>query len=166
MGARDITVRVADGMFNYRVGAIIIDSDKILMVKNSGDSFFYTVGGRVQFGESVYEAILRETFEEAQIYFEIDMLAYVHENFFTMDSNGERYHEVCMFFLMKPTNQLRKMTKGSFKGEYGDVTYHWLSIHELKGLHLYPEFFKTELENLPSNTKYFVTKNGITTSVL
>ena len=163
MNARDITVKIADGTFNYRVGAIIIDSDEILMVRNSGDSFFYTVGGRVQFGESAQEAILREAYEETQIHFEIDMLAYVHENFFTMDHNNEVYHEVCMFFMLKPNSKVRMMENSSFKEEYGDVSYHWLPIHKLDGLLLYPEFFKTELMNLSSVTKYFVTKGGITT---
>jgi len=160
MSAKNMTIKVADGTFNYRVGAIIIDSDEILMVKNSGDSFFYTVGGRVQFGESAHEAILREAYEETQIHLEIDRLAYIHENFFTMHSNGEVYHEVCMFFLMKPNSQLRAMQNASFKEEYGDVTYHWLPIHELEGVHLYPEFFKTELANIADTTQYFVTKNA------
>jgi len=166
MSTRDITVKVSDGIFNYRVGAIIIDSGEILMVKNCGASFFYTVGGRIKFGESAHEAVLREAYEETQINFEIDMLAYIHENFFTMDSTNEVYHEICMFFLMKPSNQLRSMTNSSFKEEYGDVTYHWLPINRLDKFHLYPEFFKTELLNLPSRTKYFVTKRGRTTLVM
>ena len=165
METRNITVKIADGTFNYRVGAIIIDSGEILMVKNSGDSFFYTVGGRVQFGEVAHEAILREAYEETQVHLEIDRLAYIHENLFVMDSNNEIYHEICMFFLMKPNSQLRAMENSSFEEEYGDVTYHWLPIHGLGELELYPEFFKTELLDLPSMTKYMVTKNGNTTSM-
>ena len=166
MSTKDITVKMADGKFNYRVGAIIIDSDEILMVRNSGESYFYTIGGRIQFGESAHEAILREAYEETQIHFEIDRLAYIHENFFTMDTTGESYHEVCIFFLMKPNKKVRIMENSSFKEEYGDVVYSWLSIHKLKELHLYPEFFKTELLNISNETKYFVTKNEITTHVM
>jgi len=158
MAKSDIAVKITDGIFNYRVGAIIIDNGEILMVKNSSDSPFYTVGGRVQFGETVHEAILREAYEETQVHLEIDRLAYIHENFFTMDSSGDVYHELCMFYLMKPNSQLRAMKNSSFKEEYGDVTYHWLPINQLEGLHLYPEFFKTELLNLPNQTKFIVTK--------
>jgi len=135
------------------------------MVRNSGEPFFYTVGGRVQFGESAREAILREAYEETQVNFEIDRLAYIHENFFTMDSSGETYHELCMFFIMKPNKQVRVMENSSFKEEYGDVMYHWLPIHKLNELQLYPEFFKTELQNLSNQVKYFITKNGMTISV-
>jgi ADP-ribose pyrophosphatase YjhB (NUDIX family) len=162
MGASDITVRVADGKFNYRVGAVIIDSDEILMVKNSGSSFYYTVGGRIRFGESAQEAVLREAFEETKINLEIDRLAYIHENFFTMDSDGESYHEVCLFFLMKQNNLLREMKQAFFQEEYGKVTFHWIPIKNLNSFHLYPEFFKTELLKRANDTKYIITKNGIT----
>ena len=158
----DITVKIADGKFNYRVGAIIIDNGEILMVKNSGMSFYYTVGGRIQFGESAYDSVLREAFEETQIRFEIDRLAYVHENFFTFESDGEVCHEVCMFFLLKPSSLVRKMKHDVFEEEYGDVSLHWLPVDGLRDVHLYPEFFKTELVNLSDGTKYFVTRNGIT----
>jgi len=166
MDTNDMTIKVASGTFNYRVGAIIIDDNEILMVKNSGDSFFYTVGGRVQFGESAHDAILREAYEETQLRLEVDRLAYIHENFFTMDSTGEAYHEICMFFLMKPNGLVRTMKQNSFQEVYGDVTYHWLPINELEGLHLYPEFFKTELVRLSSSTKYVITKNGVTSCIL
>ena len=162
MGAKDITVNVADGMFNYRVGAIIIDSGEILMVKNSGSSFYYTIGGRIQFGESAQDAILRESFEETGLYLEIDRLAYIHENFFTMDSDGEKYHEVCLFFLMKPNSGLREMSHSSFKEDYGDVTYQWLPINNLDGIHMYPGFFKTELSKPSGGTRYFITKDDLT----
>ena len=162
----DITVKVANGTFNYRVGAIIIDDGNILMVRNSGESFYYTVGGRIQFGESAQEAVLREVFEETKIAFVIERLAYIHENFFVMDSNGEPYHEVALFFLMKPIPQIREKLQASFKEDYGDVDLHWLPIDGLADLPLYPEFFKTELQSLSNTTgsvKYFVTREGKTT---
>jgi len=165
MDTPDITVQMAGGMFNYRVGAIIIDSDEILMVKNSGSSFYYTIGGRIQFGESAYDAILREAFEETQIHFEIDRLAYIHENFFTMESDGQAYHELCLFFLLKPISRLRELKSNSFKEEYADITHHWLPLTQLKTHHLYPEFFKTEPLTTPAPPKYFITKNESTTQI-
>jgi len=152
----DLTVKMAAGTLTCRVGAIIIDNDEVLMVKNSGASFFYTVGGRIQFGESAQEAVLREAYEETQVPMEIDRLAFIHENFFNID--GESYHEICWFFLMKPSDQLRKMKHDSFQEEYGEVTYHWLPISELNELHLYPMFFKTELQNLLTEVKHIVTR--------
>ena len=166
MSARNITVRVADGKFNYRVGAIIIDSGEILMVKNSGDSFYYTVGGRIRFGESAQEAILREAFEETGIQLEVDRLAYIHENFFDMKNDGEIYHELCLFFLLKQNSQLREMENDSFKEDYGDVLYHWIPLDKLGDYHMYPEFFKAELLNVSDETKCFVTRDGVTRRVM
>jgi ADP-ribose pyrophosphatase YjhB (NUDIX family) len=159
---KDIFIKTLDGAFNYRVGAIIVNSGNILMVKNSGASFFYTVGGRVKFGESAQEAVLRESFEELQIQLEIDRLAYIHENFFVLESDNEFYHEISLFFLMRHNNQLKGIKHNSFEEEYGNVSLHWLPIKDLKDIQLYPEFFRTELPNSSNDIKHFVTKNGST----
>ena len=156
MGNRDITVNIADGVFNYRVGAIIIDNGEILMVKNDGAPFYYTVGGRMQLGESTSEAVIREVFEETQLRLEIDRLAYIHENFFAM--NGDSIHEVCFFFLMKPHDGLRGMKHKSFVEEYGSAELHWLPVDGLAEYKLYPEFFKTELVKPVDEVRHFVTR--------
>lgn len=44
----DITFPTKDGVFNMRVGAIILHDDKVLMVKNNRDPYYYSVGGRVK----------------------------------------------------------------------------------------------------------------------
>ena len=62
--AQDITVPVAEGFVNVRVGAIIIKDGSVLMVRNSGAEYCYSVGGRIQFGESAEEAVRREVLEE------------------------------------------------------------------------------------------------------
>lgn len=166
MSTKDITVRIADGKFNYRVGAIIIDSGEILMVKNSDAPFYYTVGGRIQFGESAHEAILREAFEETGMQLEVDKLTYIHENFFTMESDGEIYHELCFFFLLKQNSQLREMKNNSFIEEYGEVSYHWIPIDKLGDYDMYPEFFKTELLNISDKMKCFVTRDDVTMQIM
>ena len=40
----DITLKVDEGYFIYKVGAIIIHDEKILMVKNESYPYYYTVG--------------------------------------------------------------------------------------------------------------------------
>ena len=65
----DLTFKTEEGKFNYRVGAIIIKDNKILMVKNESAPYYYSVGGRVKLNETSEEAVLRETFEETGIEF-------------------------------------------------------------------------------------------------
>ena len=43
----DLTFHTPQGRFNFRVGAIIIRDEKVLLVKNPEVPYLYTVGGRV-----------------------------------------------------------------------------------------------------------------------
>ena len=62
--ATNMTLPCGDGMVNLRVGAIIMKNGKILMSGNSVvPDLMYTVGGRIQFGETAEEAVLREVYE-------------------------------------------------------------------------------------------------------
>ena len=154
----DISLETPKGRFNYRVGAIIIESDKILMVKNSGHTFYYTIGGRVNFGESTHEAVLREAFEETGIEFEIDKLAFIHENFFKWEPDNEQFHEIAFFYLFKPNIKIKEYNQKTFQEEYGEVSLHWLQINDLKNYQIYPEFFKCELLNPINNVKHYITR--------
>lgn len=154
----DISVGIAGGKYSYRVGAIIIRSNCILMAWNSGSPTYYTVGGRVKFGESAHEAVLREVREETGVHLEIDRLAFIHENFFMADQTKEPFHELCLFFLMKSNDQLAQMNFEAFQEVYGEVSLHWLPIGQLPQMGVYPEFFKMELTRLPAEVKHIVSR--------
>jgi ADP-ribose pyrophosphatase YjhB (NUDIX family) len=165
----DISLNTSAGCFNYRVGAVILDNDNVLMAKNSSGNHFYSVGGRVGFGETLQDAVIREAFEETKVHLEIDRLVYIHENFFIWKPKQTPFHEVAFFYLMKPSEEIHQKQFGCLSEEYGDVSLSWLPIHALERLHLYPEFFKTNIKNLghglPQEVRHFVTKDGITTRV-
>ena len=84
----DCTVPIDDGLLNIRVGAIICRGNEFLMMENDKDPFLYSVGGRVKFGETAQEAIVREVLEETGTQMEIDRLGFVHENYFYLDEPG------------------------------------------------------------------------------
>lgn len=161
MAEQDICLKMESGRFNYRVGAIVIDGGEILMVKNSGMPFYYTVGGRVKFGATAEESVLREAFEETGVWLEIDRLIFIHENFFTFDASEEFFHEISLFFLMKPNPQLKE-SRSKHMEDYGEVEHRWLPIDKLSDEPIYPDFFKTELRHISSELKHFVTRNGVT----
>lgn len=48
----DMTVPCKEGLINLRVGAIIMKNGKILMVGNDSTDYLYSVGGRINFGET------------------------------------------------------------------------------------------------------------------
>lgn len=96
----DTTFKTPEGVFNYRVGAIILDGTKLLMAYDSRHKQYYSVGGRVHLGESSQQAVLREVYEETGVRAEIDRLGFVHENFFEID--GTPFHELAFFYYIKP----------------------------------------------------------------
>lgn len=70
----DCTFKTEEGKFNYRVGAIIRNENRILMARNPGETrgdMWYSVGGRVRFGETAEEAFLRELKEETGLELEL-----------------------------------------------------------------------------------------------
>ena len=162
MDENNISIKTSVGKFSYRVGAIIMNSDSILMAKNSRDSYYYTVGGRVKFGETAQEAILREIYEETKVILEIERLAFIHENIFQFEK--EPFHEIVMFFLMKQNNEIEKLTCKTFDEEYGKVTLTWLAINGLENIELYPEFLKTELNKPIKGIQHYISKYGKTTN--
>ena len=161
----DLSFNIGDGYFFYRVGAIIIHDNCVLMIKNENFPYYYSIGGRVQFGETAKDAVLREAFEETNISFEIEKLAFIHENFSIADWLGGCYkpfHEISLYFLMKPHNDIANVKCNSKGADGGMESLHWLPIDELSNYHLFPEFFKTELKNLKNDVRHFITKDGRT----
>ena len=53
----DMTLPCDGGMVNLRVGAIIMKDGCFLMSSNPRDPYLYSVGGRIQFGETSEEAV-------------------------------------------------------------------------------------------------------------
>ncbi len=151
----DLTFRTEKGKFNYRVGAIIINEGKLLMVRNFRSSYYYSVGGRVKFNETCDHAIIREVKEELGVDMEIDYIAYFHENLFDDEDTKEHFHEIALYYVMKPIKDWSKINCNSFVEE-DRVKEHleWLPIDRLSEFSAYPAFFATELKVLSKEMKH------------
>ena len=61
----DISFKMGDEKFNYRVSAIIISNGRILAMYHDKPSEYYSLpGGRVMMGETAEQAMVREIQEE------------------------------------------------------------------------------------------------------
>lgn len=153
---KDMCVACDDGILNIRVGAIIMKDGKILMVGNERSDYLYSVGGRIKFGETAEEAVVREVFEETGVKMEIDRLGFVHEIYFYGDapSNfGKVIYEISFFFYMKVSSDFSPISE-SFTEDNVKEHLKWVSFDE--DIKIYPDFFRTELKNPTDTVKHFV----------
>ena len=157
----DICLPVGEGYVNVRVGAIIQKDGKILMVGNDSIDHFYSVGGRIQIGESAEDAVRREVLEETGWALEIDRLGFLHEDFFwgTMgEKAGKLIYEIGFYFCMKVPEGFeprRESLEAEGRGEY----LQWVSPDTKKTV--YPFFFRTELDKPCAGVRHIVTDERI-----
>lgn len=153
----DLTVACDNGLINIRVGAIIMKDGKFLMVGNERADYLYSVGGRVKFGETAEEAIVREVSEETGVMMEIDRLGFVHENYFYGDAPanlGRLIYEISFFFYMDVPDGFVPVSD-SFTEDDSKEHLKWVSADD--AVVVYPEFFKTELQHPEKSVKHMVT---------
>ena len=97
----DISFKMGDEKFNYRVSAIIISNGRILAMSHDKPSEYYSLpGGRVMMEETAEQAMIREVREELGVSLKISRPLWLNQSFFTKDTDGLRYHEICIYFLM------------------------------------------------------------------
>lgn len=153
--SKDMCLACGDGILNIRAGAIIMKNGKLLMVGNN-KNYLYSVGGRIKFGETAEEAVVREVFEETGVKMESDRLGFVHENYFygDMPSNlNKLIYEISFFFYMKVPDDFAPVSESFMEGSSKERLV-WVSLDD--EIKMYPEFFRTELKNPTDTVKHFV----------
>jgi len=151
-----MTVPCGGGLINLRVGAILLREGRFLMSRNDRDPYLYSVGGRIQFGETAGEAIVREVEEETGRRLEVDRLGFVHENYFIMDippHAGRPVYELCFYFYMKVPPDFEPVGE-TFTSDGLRETLEWVAPDAPR--RIYPDFFRTELLRPARTVKHFV----------
>ena len=153
----DLTLPVDGGLFNLRVGAIIQRDGKFLMVKNENHPYCYSVGGRIRFGETAEQAVVREVEEETGIRLEIDRLGFVEENFFYGDSPwnlGRLIYELDFYFYMKTPPGFFPVCRSLAENGVPE-RLEWVGPET--EMTIYPAFFRTELADPKPYVRHIVT---------
>ncbi|MEG0898876.1 MAG: NUDIX hydrolase [Oscillospiraceae bacterium] len=153
----DCCITTDKNWFRYRAAAIIIENGCVLLASNETSDYYYSVGGGVHFGEAAEEAVVREVLEETGVKYEVDRLAFIHENFFMGDGATKdlKCHEIAFYFLMK-TRGSQELNSNSVCAD-GKEYMNWIPIDELKRYNQYPKFFAEKLKNLPNYIEHIVT---------
>jgi ADP-ribose pyrophosphatase YjhB (NUDIX family) len=153
----DCGLKNEDRCFRYRAAAVIIEDGCILFAKNELDPYYYSIGGGVHVGEKAEDAVRREVFEETGIAYEVDRLAFIHENFFEGSGSldGLKCHEITLYFLMK-SRGTKELDSNSYTEGVREYMY-WLPIDKLRDYVAYPSFFADKLLNLRDGIEHIVT---------
>lgn len=147
----DISFKLENKKFNYRVCAMMISDNKILAMHDERSPFYYLPGGRVKIGETAEDAVVREVQEELGITPKIVRPLWLNQAFFTEDVDNLNYHELCIYFLMDiaDTDLLTRGNHFILKEGCHTHTFEWLEFNRLKDEYFYPLFLKNDIFNLP-----------------
>ncbi|WP_144511879.1 NUDIX hydrolase [Bacillus sp. FJAT-22090] len=154
----DISFKTVEGRFNYRVAGLLVHNDKVLIMKDENQSYFYVPGGRVMLNETSEDAVKREIREELSTEVNVKRMLWVNENFFVEDTLTEKFHEICFFYLLglKDENILTKGNEFTIIEEGKIHTYYWKCFDELKSINLFPLFLKERITELPLSVEHIV----------
>lgn len=148
----DISFQTADGKFNYRVAMILLYENQLLVMKDKGSLYYYVPGGRVHMQEDAQHAICREMMEELNLPIHVIRPLWFVQSYFQEDVSKQRFHEISLFYLVKPVNIEMLCYKHDF--EMKDNTgvlheYHWVPLAHINEIKLYPKFISEKIHNLP-----------------
>lgn len=150
----DVTFKTPEGRFNYRVCAILLHNGKLLAMHDEVSPYYYLPGGRVLLHETAEEAIVRELREELDIKAAIVRPLWLCQSFFTEDVKQERFHELCLYFLMDASHT-GLFDRGErfilHEGSKHTLRFEWLPLERLKDEYLYPNFIKESVFHLPNH---------------
>ena len=149
MVMKDVNFSVDTNRFNFRVAGFIRIDDKILLQKSPQMDFYNLPGGRVKFGESTVEAIIREVKEELCIDIDAPKLFYVAENFFKWEDKDVQ-ELVFIYKIDIDRKYLDILDHHKVPDNATEYTY-WIDIANLKNITCKPNL----IYDLPNITAEF-----------
>jgi 8-oxo-dGTP diphosphatase len=117
-----------------RPATIVIKDENVLLVssKYQDEEFYLFPGGGMEFGETIEEAAVRETFEETGVKVKIKDLFHVNEYIYADDWNKR---SVSIFFLAEVVEILEPTTDD--KGKIKEIR--WIKLSELDNYDVKPK---------------------------
>lgn len=135
---KDLTLTTPHGVFNHRVGCFCLNSDSILLQYSERGDFWFTVGGRIEFGEDSATALKRELKEELNVDVDDFHLAALVENFFKIED--QTCHEVAPYYRVKLPDNFRPPTHDA---DGDEIILKWHKLKDLDKVDILPAFIKS-----------------------
>ena len=157
--ACDIRIKNGNDRFKFRVGGVVENKGKVLIVKMNQNNFYCFPGGHIELFEDSKLAIERELKEELSFDVKIKNLFAINENFYKL--RGDNFHELCFYYYAQPTDENIPMTDKFVKEQdkEGIVThsFKWVTKEELNTFDVKPKQIVDYVIN-GGNLKHFITK--------
>lgn len=117
------------------VSAIIFKEERLLMIKRAkepGKGKWSIPGGRLELGETLYEAVRREVQEECSIDIEVECVFHTSDRIIRDEDGRVQYHFVLV-------DVLAKSTGGEAKAQSDAEECRWVTLEELSQLDMTPQ---------------------------
>lgn len=135
---------------------VIIKNNKLLVTYDSVDNYFFYIGGKLEFGETVKNGCQREVTEECGLRtkFVFKKILYVRD--FIIPEKNEHSLEL---FILGDINRFKEL-EGKKDGEFqGKKWLTWLNMDKLPGDNLFPKALTPKLlrdyrRGFPQSSEY------------
>ena len=126
-----------------RVRLIITKNDKILLSYTKDEDFYFYIGGKVEFGETLKEACTREVQEECKANFTFKKILYIRD--FVLPEIDEHSVEFFILGQVDKFEEIEGIKDEEFDGRHWQT---WVDINKLSKINIKPKSLtKKILEN-------------------
>ena len=158
-----ITFSKGNLTFTYRIAAVIIHQNHVLLQHAVNEGHWFLIGGRAELRELAQETVTREVREELGVEGNVERLLWIVENFFTAE--GIQYHELGLYFLVSLVDDayIYDISQSFVRRDVDtgeDLVFRWHSIDKLAEIPLYPLFLQEALKVLPERVEHVVNVEG------
>jgi 8-oxo-dGTP pyrophosphatase MutT (NUDIX family) len=140
---------------NVVVRGLIFKEDHLLITQWRNDGIIFGIGGRVDFGESVVDAVHREVREETGAGVTLNKLLYFNEQTFVSD-RGIHYHELGWYFWVEPDREICGLKEVMANPDHPDLIIRYLNVDDLPNHEIWPRFLR---HYLPADLKQGFSQN-------
>ncbi|SMF85567.1 ADP-ribose pyrophosphatase [Paenibacillus uliginis N3/975] len=137
----------------FRTVGVLLRNNKILVQCDKG--IYALPGGHVKIGETSEETLIREYIEETGAKIICNRLLWVEETFWEWGNKDA--HGIVFYYQISLENNT-DIPDDYFISQKDNcnIMLKWVSIEELKQLHIYPTFIKEKIDNIPDGIERII----------
>lgn len=145
--------------FNYRVAAVVIVDNHVLICDENDDGFSMLPGGRVELGEASGLSLSREIDEEVGLPAQLGPLVMTSESFYRRFEQD--FHEIGFFYRITLPEDARPNGQSPWRVTYDEGSehrFHWIALDSdgLDRFNLQPAWLRDVLPRLSDQLTHIV----------